>query len=109
MTVIDDWQGKGLGTLLVEVVSARARAEGITTFSALMLARNEEMMDLLKRLDTVRIIDQELGTVEIEVPIPDGRIGAGAEAAAADRRPPRRGGAARGSRGALAPGGVSGP
>ncbi len=71
VTVIDEWQGKGLGTVLVEVLSARARAEGITTFSALMLARNEEMMDLLKRLDTVRIIDQELGTVEIEVPIPD--------------------------------------
>ena len=70
VTVIDDWQGRGLGTLLLEVLSARARAEGITTFSALMLARNEEMMDMLKRLDPVRIIDQELGTVEIEVPIP---------------------------------------
>ncbi len=71
VTVIDDWQGKGVGTLLLEVLSARARAEGITTFSALLLARNEEMMDLLRRLDPVRIIDQELGTVEIEVPIPD--------------------------------------
>ena len=71
VTVIDDWQGRGLGTLLVEVLSARARAAGITTFSALMLARNEEMMDLLKRLDVVRIIDQKLGTVEIEVPIPE--------------------------------------
>jgi len=71
VTVIDDWQGRGLGTLLVEVLSARARAEGITTFSALMLAQNDEMMDLLRHLDPVRIIDQELGTVEIEVPIPD--------------------------------------
>ncbi|HTP21815.1 MAG TPA: GNAT family N-acetyltransferase [Solirubrobacteraceae bacterium] len=71
VTVIDDWQGRGLGTLLVEVLSARAREEGIITFSALMLARNEEMMDLLKHLDAVRIVDQELGTIEIEVPIPD--------------------------------------
>lgn len=71
VTVVDDWQGKGLGTLLVEVLSARARAEGITTFSALMLARNEKMMDLLRRLDPVQIIDQELGTIEIEVPVPD--------------------------------------
>jgi len=70
VTVVDDWQGKGLGTLLVEVLSARARAEGITRFSALMLARNDEMMDLLKRLDTVSIVEQQLGTVEIEVPIP---------------------------------------
>lgn len=71
VTVIDDWQGRGLGTLLLEVISARAREEGITTFTALMLATNEEMMDLLKRLDRVRVTDRELGRVEIEVPIPE--------------------------------------
>jgi GNAT superfamily N-acetyltransferase len=70
VTVIDDWQGLGLGTLLLEVLSARARDEGIRSFTALMLATNEEMMDLLRRLDPVQIIDRELGTVEIEVPIP---------------------------------------
>jgi magnesium-transporting ATPase (P-type)/GNAT superfamily N-acetyltransferase len=70
VTVIDDWQGRGLGTLLLEVISARARQEGITRFTALMLATNQEMMDLLQALDPVRIVDRELGTVEIEVPIP---------------------------------------
>ena len=70
VTVIDDWQGRGLGTLLLEVISARARAEGIRRFTALMLAANKEMMDLLQELDPVRIVDRELGTVEIEVPIP---------------------------------------
>jgi len=70
VTVIDDWQGRGLGTLLLEVISARARQEGITRFTALMLATNQEMMDLLQALDRVRIVDRELGTVEIEVPIP---------------------------------------
>jgi GNAT superfamily N-acetyltransferase len=70
VTVIDDWQGRGLGTLLLEVLSARAREEGIRSFTALMLARTHEMMDLLKRLDAVRIIDREPGTVEIEVRIP---------------------------------------
>jgi GNAT superfamily N-acetyltransferase len=73
VTVIDDWQGRGLGTLLLEVLSARAREEGISTFSALMLAGNEEMMDLLEHLDRVRVVDRELGTVEVEVSIP--RIG----------------------------------
>ncbi len=71
VTVIDEWQGRGLGTLLLEVISARAREEGITTFTALMLATNDEMMDVLKRLAPVRIVDQEAGTVEIEVPIPE--------------------------------------
>ncbi len=71
VTVIDDWQGRGLGTLLLEVISARAREEGITTFTALMLATNEDMLDILRRLDPVRIIDRESGRVEIEVPIPE--------------------------------------
>lgn len=70
VTVVDDWQQRGVGTKLLEVISARAREEGITTFTALMLAENQEMMDLLKELDPLRIVDQESGTVEIEVPIP---------------------------------------
>jgi len=71
VTVIDDWQGKGVGTLLLEVLSARAREEGITTFTALMLASNHEMMDLLEALGPVRIVDREAGTVEIEMPNPE--------------------------------------
>jgi GNAT superfamily N-acetyltransferase len=71
VTVIDDWQGRGLGTLLLDVLSARARDEGITTLTALMLASNQEMMDLISALAPVRIVDREAGTVELEVPIPD--------------------------------------
>jgi GNAT superfamily N-acetyltransferase len=70
VTVINDWQGRGLGTLLLEVISARAREEGITTFTALMLATNHEMMDVIKALGPVRIVDKEAGTVEIEMAIP---------------------------------------
>jgi GNAT superfamily N-acetyltransferase len=68
--VIDEWQGRGLGTLLLDVISARAREEGITTFTALMLAENKEMLDLIESRGPVRIIDRSTGTVEIEVPIP---------------------------------------
>lgn len=70
VTVIDDWQGRGLGTLLLEMIGARAREEGITTFTALMLATNQEMIDLLGRLDPVRVVDREPGRVEVEAPIP---------------------------------------
>ncbi|HSC04180.1 MAG TPA: GNAT family N-acetyltransferase [Solirubrobacteraceae bacterium] len=71
VTVIDDWQGRGVGTLLVEVLSARAREEGIGRFTALMLAGNDDMMDVLSHLGPVRIVDQQAGTVEIEMPIPN--------------------------------------
>jgi hypothetical protein len=70
VTVIDDWQGRGLGTLLLEVLSARAREEGVTTFTAMMLATNREMMDVITALGPVEIVDRELGTVRIEMPIP---------------------------------------
>jgi GNAT superfamily N-acetyltransferase len=69
VTVIDEWQGRGLGTLLLEVLGARARAEGIRSFTALMLATNQEVMDVLKVLGPVRTIDREVGTVEVEIPI----------------------------------------
>lgn len=75
VTVIDDWQRRGVGTILLEVISARAREEGITSFTALMLATNDEMLALLKRLERVRVIDREPGRVEIEVPIPELGLG----------------------------------
>ena len=71
VTVIDDWQGKGVGTLLLEVLAARARAEGIHTFTALMLATNDEMLDVFKALGPIQMVDRELATVEIEMPIPE--------------------------------------
>ena len=70
VAVIDDWQRRGVGTLLLEVISARAREAGITTFTALMLATNAEMMDLFEQLGPTRVIDRAAGTVEVEVPIP---------------------------------------
>jgi GNAT superfamily N-acetyltransferase len=70
VTVIDDWQGRGLGTLLLEVLAARARQEGIERFTALMLATNDDMMELLESLGPVRVIDREAATVEVETPLP---------------------------------------
>jgi hypothetical protein len=35
-----------------------------------MLATNQDMMDVFRALGPVRIVDQDTGTVEIEMPIP---------------------------------------
>jgi GNAT superfamily N-acetyltransferase len=70
VTVIDDWQGRGVGTLLLDVLCARAREGGITRFTALMLATNRTMRDLLEQLGPVRIVDRDGSTVEVEVPNP---------------------------------------
>ena len=75
VTVADDWQGRGLGTLLVEALAQRAREEGILTFTALLLATNREMLELLERIARVRVIDRQTGTVEVEVDLPALGIG----------------------------------
>jgi len=77
VTVIDDWQGRGVGTILLGLLAERARAEGIVRFTALLLAENRDMLELLEALGSVRVIDRELGTVEIEAELP--AKGAGAE------------------------------
>lgn len=71
VTVADDWQGRGVGTVLLDVLAARAREEGITRFSALALADNQEMMELLESLGPVRVVDRDAGTVEVEVVLPE--------------------------------------
>lgn len=70
LTEIDDCQGRGSARCWSRS-PALVLAPKASLRSALMLAPNEEMMELLKRLDPVRIIDRELFTVEIELPIPD--------------------------------------
>jgi GNAT superfamily N-acetyltransferase len=71
VTVIDEWQGRGLGTLLLEVLGGRARAEGIKRFTAMMLASNQQMMEVLEGLGPVEVVDRDAGTVQIEIPIPE--------------------------------------
>jgi GNAT superfamily N-acetyltransferase len=70
VTVVDDWQGRGLGTLLLEGITMRAREEGVDTFTALMLVESKQMMDLLRRLGAVRVVDRAAGTVEVEIHLP---------------------------------------
>ena len=50
VTVVDDWQHRGLGTALLEAVTQRAREEGVRTFVALVSADNASMHRLLERV-----------------------------------------------------------
>jgi RimJ/RimL family protein N-acetyltransferase len=75
VTVADDWQGRGLGTLLLHCLAERARDEDVKRFTALALARNEDMIDMLERLGATRVVDQQQGAIEIETELP--RVGIG--------------------------------
>jgi len=71
VTVADDWQGRGLGTALLGLLADRAREEGISRFTALMLAENRDMLDLFENLGPVRILQSTSGTIELEITLPD--------------------------------------
>jgi ketopantoate reductase len=48
--VADDWQGRGIGTLLLEHLTSIARACGITEFQADVLGENNRMMTLFANI-----------------------------------------------------------
>jgi GNAT superfamily N-acetyltransferase len=66
VTVVDDWQGRGLGTELLAQLSGRARAEGIRRFTALASAENKVVAALLRRA-SADVVRREHGTVEYEI------------------------------------------
>ena len=68
VTVVDDWQGRGLGTELLAQLSGRARAEGIRRFTALVSADNAAMAALLRSV-SASPVHREYGTVEYEIPL----------------------------------------
>jgi RimJ/RimL family protein N-acetyltransferase len=70
VTVADDWHGRGLGTALLREIADRARDDGIKRFTAYVLARNEDMIDILFRLGPAKVVDRSNGTVQIEAELP---------------------------------------
>jgi GNAT superfamily N-acetyltransferase len=76
VTVIDEWQRRGLGTELLNRLVDRARQEGIGHFTALVAADNEGVLGMLRdSVIGVRVTDRESGAVEYEIPLPPRGIG----------------------------------
>ena len=71
VVVGDDWQGRGLGTELLDRLVERAREEGVDRFLALVLAENAEALRLLQHLgDTVQRREGSQVELDIELPAP---------------------------------------
>jgi RimJ/RimL family protein N-acetyltransferase len=66
VTVVDDWQGRGLGTELLTRLSGRARSEGIRRFTALVADDNRAMAGLLRNM-SANLVGRSPGTVEYEI------------------------------------------
>ncbi len=70
--VVDAYQGRGLGTLLVTALMGRARDVGVTRFSVLMALDNLRAARLMRRMSPeVTRIGGGHGTAEFEVALTD--------------------------------------
>ena len=78
VTVIDEWQGRGLGTELLSRLADRARQEGIRHFTAFVATDNSAVVAMLaERVTGVRVTERDSDTVEYEIALPPRGLGAG--------------------------------
>jgi RimJ/RimL family protein N-acetyltransferase len=69
--VVDDWQGRGVGTGLLRLLAERAWNAGVRSFLGVCMVDNPEMQRLLRKLGPeCRTTFQGDGTVELEVELP---------------------------------------
>ncbi|HEY3215940.1 MAG TPA: GNAT family N-acetyltransferase [Candidatus Eisenbacteria bacterium] len=69
VTVLDDYQGRGLGTLLLGLVSRSAAQQGIATFRAYALETNSAMIRILRDLGAA-VRREDTGVLRLDVPVP---------------------------------------
>ena len=69
VTVVDGWQGRGLGTELVTRLAQRAEQAGIRRFVALTAGGNVAMGLLLRGMGGT-VLRREYGTLEYELALP---------------------------------------
>jgi GNAT superfamily N-acetyltransferase len=69
VAVADEWQGRGVGSLLMLRLAARARREGVERFCAFMLAGNHEMLELLRHVGPVERVGLDGAGLQVEAPV----------------------------------------
>jgi RimJ/RimL family protein N-acetyltransferase len=72
VTVVDDWQGRGLGSLLLHRLAARARGLGVQRFEASLFTNNRAMLRMFERLGCMRSHHEGLDVLAIDVQLPVG-------------------------------------
>jgi GNAT superfamily N-acetyltransferase len=67
VSVIDAWQGRGLGGLLLRRLCHRAAQNGIRVFTAELLTSNHTMLHLFEKLGAVRVTGRDGAELHIDV------------------------------------------
>jgi RimJ/RimL family protein N-acetyltransferase len=66
VTIVDDWQGRGLGSELLAQLAGRACQEGICRFTAVVAAENTAMVRLLRNFGA-DLVRRGAGELEYEI------------------------------------------
>jgi RimJ/RimL family protein N-acetyltransferase len=75
ITVIDEWQGRGVGTELLRALVDRARANGVRRFTATVLNTNRPMLALFGELGAVELVGRDGPTSEFACELPEQGVG----------------------------------
>jgi RimJ/RimL family protein N-acetyltransferase len=74
VSVVDAWQGRGLGGELLRRLSAHAREHGVERFQASLFAYNHSMLALFEEVGEVQVHERGMGQIEIDVELPCDRV-----------------------------------
>ena len=66
--VADEWQGRGVATLMLEALASRASEAGITTFLAEVLLENAKMLEVFRASGFPLRLRSEPGSIGVEFP-----------------------------------------
>jgi RimJ/RimL family protein N-acetyltransferase len=69
ITVADRYQGRGLGTILLELLTRSAMENGIHTLRNYVLADNEAMLEILEQFGATERVDVGSGVYQVDVPL----------------------------------------
>ena len=67
VAVADRWRGRGIASLLLQQIAARARAAGIDRLTALCLASNTAILGLLSRLGPMTTAPPDAEVIEVQI------------------------------------------
>jgi GNAT superfamily N-acetyltransferase len=70
VAVSDEWQRRGVATLLLYELTVRAREEGVRRFTASVLAENQAALEMMRKLAEARVVHAERGVVELVMDLP---------------------------------------
>jgi GNAT superfamily N-acetyltransferase len=71
VTVVDEYQGLGIGSFLLSVLSRTAAANGVDEFIGVVLAENRKMIEVFGSMGATTTVEDTMATASLPVPLPN--------------------------------------